>query len=141
MIIPKVRARLRLVAVVGLMLMIGCSPGERVYEVYGRITINSQPITPDVLSHGYVSFETVAPDGRDAVGAIQPDGTYRLTTNKQGDGAVVGKYKVYIDGTDSMEQSVFDEASTTGLMAEVHPRVNEINFDLKSARPTRPKRK
>jgi hypothetical protein len=112
-----------------------------VYEVRGRITINSQPITPDVLSHGYVSFETTAQDGRDAVGEIQPDGTYRLTTNKQGDGAVAGKYKVYISGTDNKEESVFDEASTTGLTAEVHPKVNEINFDLKSARAAKSKRK
>jgi hypothetical protein len=141
MINPKVRARLRLVVVAGLLLVVGCSPGERVYEVHGRITIDSQPITPDVLSHGFVSFQTESTEGRDAVGAIQQDGTYRLTTNKPDDGAVVGKYKVYIIGTDNRERNVFDEVSTTGLTAEVQPKVNEINFDLKPAHPARPKRK
>jgi hypothetical protein len=141
MINPKVRSRLRLVAVAGLLLVVGCSPGERVYEVHGRITLNSQPITPEVLSYGYVSFEAVSPDGRDAIGALQPDGTYRLTTNKQSDGAVAGTYKVYVSGTDGQEQSVFDETSATGLTAEVRPGVNEINFDLKPARPARRKGK
>jgi hypothetical protein len=141
MINPKVWARLRLGVVAILQLMIGCSPGERLYEVRGRITIDSQPITPDVLSYGSVSFQTMSPSGRDAVGDIQPDGTFHLTTNKPGDGAVAGKYKVFITGTDSKEQSVFDEASSTDLTAEVKPQVNEINFDLKSARGIKPKRK
>lgn len=141
MINPIVWARLRLAMVAILQLVIGCSPGERLYEVRGRITIDSQPITPDVLSYGSVSFQTMSANGRDAVGDIQPDGTYCLTTNKPGDGAVAGKYKVFIVGTDSREHSVFDEASSTELTAEVKPEVNEINFDLKPARPARAKRK
>lgn len=69
----------------------GCG-GLRLGKVSGRITVDGEPV-PD----GVVMFYPEA--GPTAVGEIRPDGTYSLTTQKQGDGAVVGTHRVTIQAT------------------------------------------
>jgi hypothetical protein len=109
--------------------------------VRGKITYNGKPVTV-----GTVTFypEVMGPAG---YGAINPDGTYTLSTYEKDDGAVVGKHKVAI--TSKEEQTNFEAnapptdgkwlipakyflEATSGLTAEVKAgEENEINFDLK----------
>lgn len=73
--------------------LIGCGKGLTLGKVSGRVTVGGKAVP-----HGTVLFH--AADGPAAVGSIQPDGTYTLTTQKPGDGAVVGPHRVTIQATD-----------------------------------------
>lgn len=70
----------------------GCNQGPQLAPVSGRITVGDKAIT-----EGVIMFHP--DDGPTAVGTIQPDGTYTLTTFRPGDGAVVGKHRVSIHAT------------------------------------------
>lgn len=63
--------------------------------VYGKVTYHGQPI-----GQGTLTFRPVRPAGdyplRPATGVLTADGTYRLSTFKQDDGAVPGDYQVAI---------------------------------------------
>lgn len=75
-------------------LLIGCSSGEKLTEVKGKVFVGDQPATKGM---GYVTFHPDADKGNksleEAVGAIQPDGTYSLNTRDK-PGAAKGWYKV-----------------------------------------------
>lgn len=58
-------------------------------KVRGTVTIGGKP-----LESGTITF--YPRQGRPASGAIQPDGSYQLTTFREGDGAVLGPHKVAI---------------------------------------------
>lgn len=49
-----------------------------------------------MLTEGTVIFAPTASDGRQARGTIQSDGSFRLTTLKQNDGAQQGEYKIVV---------------------------------------------
>lgn len=81
-------------------LPIGCGPagGKRppLGKVHGTITYNGKPVP-----RGTVTFTPVAgakgnPSGMPAIGQIQSDGSYELTTFDTGDGAVLGQHSVTI---------------------------------------------
>jgi hypothetical protein len=73
------------------LLAAGCG-GPKIAPVRGRVTVNGQPV-PD----GKIRF--IPEHGRPAIGSIAADGTYTLTTNKPGDGALVGTHRVSIMAT------------------------------------------
>src|SRR5690606_7977465 len=60
-----------------------------VVAVSGKVTYNGQP-----LPYGSVGFQPV--QGQPSGGAIQPDGTFRLSTFSEFDGAIPGSYKVKV---------------------------------------------
>ena len=60
--------------------------------VKGRITYKGRPLT-----QGTVVFEP-ADIGREAHGDVQSDGTFVLSTFKEGDGAVPGLHRVAVSG-------------------------------------------
>jgi hypothetical protein len=98
--------------------------------VKGRVTYKGQPLTK-----GLVQF---APrnTGREASGQIQADGTFVLTTFKEGDGVVAGKHRVSISELDkslARDRALRKYASpnTSGLTAEVSREQTEFPFDLK----------
>jgi hypothetical protein len=129
---------------VGLTLSVsGCGPG--MHPVRGTVSLeNGTPLT-----RGLVIFERV--DGGPpltARGNIQPDGRYELSTERPGDGAPAGRYKVAInpldtsDVPDEQKKLPFDlkylNLKTSGLEFEVKPGVNEYLIKLdKGARPGR----
>jgi hypothetical protein len=98
--------------------------------VKGKVTYKGHPVT-----QGEIRFE---PDGfgRMAKGRLQPDGTFALTTLKEGDGVVAGEHQVSIDG---FEKSLardralkkYGARNTSGLTAVVSPEKTEFTFDLK----------
>jgi hypothetical protein len=71
----------------------GCGSGvAKLYKVSGKVTLDGAPV-----SNATVEFEPVDPAaGKPASGRTGSDGTFSLTTNTSGDGAVAAKYKVVI---------------------------------------------
>ena len=133
---------LSLVLCLAALTLLGCSGSndKNTAVVRGKITYKGAPVTKGTI--------TFVPDvmGTSAYGAINPDGTYSLSTYEKDDGAVVGMHKVSI--TSKEEQTNFEanapptdgkwlipgkyflEASS-GLTANVKAgQENEINFDL-----------
>jgi hypothetical protein len=101
------------------------------------------------LTSGTVRFVPAA--GRSAKGEIQSDGTFRLGTYGETDGAMIGTHQVAIiavqtdpdapkDGrmikgnpkVKSLIPKRYMAAATSGLTADVKPGGNEFNFDLTS---------
>lgn len=75
----------------GLFAFSGCGDGlPQRAPVAGSVTFNGQPV-----SEGTVTFFPTA--GRAALGKIQADGTFRLTTYDEGDGALLGEHRVTIE--------------------------------------------
>ena len=67
----------------------GCERGPNTVPVSGKVSYNGTP-----LEFGSVMFQP--PSGQPALGEIQSDGTFSLSTYRPGDGAVVGRHKVRI---------------------------------------------
>ena len=82
----------RIVLVVcGLALCLGCGveEGEPTYSVSGVVKRKGAPVEGVA-----VSFVPAGDGGQSAVGVTDAAGNYSLTTRKQNDGALVGRYKV-----------------------------------------------
>ncbi len=109
--------------------------------VSGKVLYKGQPVPM-----GTVTFQS--DQGQAATGTIQPDGTYRLSTFAQEDGAVPGHHKVMIianDGDPTMMPGSspgykppkdlipkkYGTLATSGLEAEVAKGKPTVDFDLK----------
>ena len=69
----------------------GCRSGELpTAPISGKVLVDNQP-----LSTGSVYFSPVS-GGKGATGKIQEDGTFVLTTYRDGDGAILGEHQVGI---------------------------------------------
>jgi hypothetical protein len=124
----------------GLLLLAGCSgEGMKTAVVKGKVTYQGNPVPG-----GTVTF---VPDagGPPATGEIRPDGTFTMTTYKSGDGAVLGKHKVFIVAMEDTSGKLPEERSgtpppiipnkytslaTSPLTAEVADRENNVEFNL-----------
>jgi hypothetical protein len=120
----------------------GCGSGR--YSVTGRVVFeeDGQP-----LDEGIVICEMT--DGQKTVlarGSLARDGSFRLGTERPGDGARPGKYRVLVvpRGLTQAELSAqgriidpkFEKFETSGLALDVKPGRNELNIMV-----TRPKKK
>lgn len=144
-----------LFALAGILLP-GCGSGQReTTPVSGKITVDGKPLTT-----GRIMFW---PDdgGPTATSTIGSDGSYRLTTYRENDGAVLGPHKVTVEAVnitnpEAGPKSFSDELKnqsfyrnppvktkelvprqyalrqTSGLTAEVTRDVGTIDFDLKT---------
>lgn len=117
---------------------VGCSSSNLV-SVKGKVTYNDKPVTS-----GTISF--LAEDKPAAYGDLQPDGTYALKTDKPGDGATPGAYKVIVVAMQDQAGLLPEQRSplpaptvplkytslvTTDLTAEVEKgKENVIDFNL-----------
>jgi hypothetical protein len=72
--------------------LLGCSEGPELGEVEGRVTFQGQPVT-----QGMVIFQPK--NGPAAIGEIDKEGHFTLTTLSPGDGALVGDHQVAIQAT------------------------------------------
>ena len=98
--------------------------------VKGKVTYKGKP-----LAKGTVTFE---PDGfgRQARGELQSDGSFVLSTLKEGDGVVPGEHRVSVTGVEkslARDRAFTKYASpnTSRLTAEVDREHTEFTFDLK----------
>jgi hypothetical protein len=97
--------------------------------VKGKVTYKGKPLTKGMI--------TFLPDGygREAHGEIQPDGTFVLTTDKEGDGVVAGEHRVSIT---HLEKSLdkdrgmtkYASPNTSRLIADVNADHTEFTFNL-----------
>lgn len=75
-----------------LCLMVGCSPGPERVPVTGSVMYKGKP-----LEYGSVMFQPVgAEGGAPARSSIAADGTFALSTEKEGDGVLLGKSRVRV---------------------------------------------
>jgi hypothetical protein len=113
----------------------GCG-GRRLYPVRGKVVYQDQ--TP--LTGGLVVFEPVDPTVKvSTCGPIRADGTYELGTEKAGDGAPEGKYRVLVEPPRQPNRDArkpppplihprFRKFETSGLEYTVVPGKNEFNI-------------
>jgi hypothetical protein len=141
----------RLPILVLALLVAGCGGPSRpaTAPVTGRVTYAGKPVPL-----GQIMF--YPEKGRPAMGAIGADGTYRLTTFANGDGAMPGRFRVTIQAmrvtgppapksldeelrgiggggkttTEWLVPEKYSHQESTLLTAEVKPGSNTINFDL-----------
>lgn len=80
----------------------GCGPGNglNLAKVRGKISYKGAPVPG-----GSVKFEPDAPDAPPAAGSIGADGSFVLSTEEAGDGAVVGPHRIAIIGLEEIAGS------------------------------------
>jgi hypothetical protein len=155
----SIRSRVSVVVAVigsGLFWAAGCGYDDGIgkrFHVSGKVTYNGQP-----LKLGTVNFLPEDPNtARPAAGEIHEDGSFTLTTQTPGDGAMGGKYKVSISAYDVDKSKVgsptqggsadqvavsqaqgkslipikFTGTDSSGLTATVGPGSTSFTFDLK----------
>jgi len=87
-----------------LAVLAGCTKGESLTEVRGKLYIGDEPSTKGM---GYVTFHPDASKGNtwqeESVGAVQPDGTYSLESRGK-KGAANGWYKVGVTVADVIDE-------------------------------------
>lgn len=129
----------------------GCGgAGLKTYSVEGRVVYDDG----SPVQGGIVSFETDqgnAADGEpatiNATGTVEPDGSFRLITNRQFEGAVVGVHRIAVSEApstgsdfDAMQKSSrkqpviprkYASFDTSGLTATVEPKANSITITVK----------
>ncbi len=121
---------------------VGCGrSGPATAPVGGKVTFAGKPV-----AEGSVKFWSEA-DGTLAVGQIDSDGNYRLTTHPNLDGATLGKHRVTIRSVQTIvnpkaanwrdrEKLVwlvpprYDGRQSSPLTAEVTADSNTIDFNL-----------
>ncbi len=86
------------------------------------------------MTSGSITFESEE-NGRESHGAIKPDGTFVLTTFKEGDGALAGVHRVAVSGTGKGGKEVvppkFRNTSSSKVQVEVSEGKTEYEVELK----------
>lgn len=99
---------------------IGCDGSDNVvvYPVKGTITYDGKPM----VGGGSISFvPLVSQEGKNAGGIINPDGTFEMTTYADGDGSMVGKFRVLVMQTVVDEPENLGDSDTTGKDLSFEP--------------------
>ncbi|SIO02449.1 hypothetical protein SAMN05444166_2085 [Singulisphaera sp. GP187] len=81
----------------------GANNGLHLAKVHGKVTYKGQPIT-----YGTIMFEpdtSRGTNGPAAVGSITSDGSFTMSTEESGDGAIVGLHRVAVVGLEPMPDS------------------------------------
>jgi hypothetical protein len=125
----RTAARLTVLTVFALLPVSGCGSSSgsgpaTVVPAKGKVTYKGQPLT-----QGDITFEPIE-NGREANGSIKPDGTFELTTFKQGDGAVAGKHRVSVTGNNKVPVK-FRSPSSSKTEVEVKEGTSEYPVDFK----------
>lgn len=153
MSLPRPRARVRRVVAaptLGLLLLAGCGGHEGLAPVNGTVRYKGEPLTS-----GEVRFVPEGTGARGALGPIDAQGHYELSTFDPGDGAYVGSYRVTVVAVgpdkpipakrkgkmmqeemqgsgDPLVPKRYFSPTTTDLKAEVvSGKTNVIDLDLK----------
>ena len=81
---------------VSCLVLLGCGRGEGLVPVRGKVTLGGGPWPKP----GMIFFTALEPaagfSSRPGAGSFGTDGSFRVTTIKEGDGLVPGKYRVYV---------------------------------------------
>lgn len=111
---------------------VGCGDSAKRYPVKGIVLIDGQPLT-----QGYI---TVAPSNdRPAIGKINSDGTFSLTTEKPNDGCAPGTHPVEITASESLNNGTairwlvppkYQNMSTSELKITVDGPQDNLKIEL-----------
>lgn len=127
------------VALFTLVFFVGCGGGskvsnkERVYPIKATLTMDGQPIGPIFL----VQLHSTSLSGPQVSGEADNKGNLKFTTNRVGDGAPVGEYKLIIP-KDPLGRAVkpvpdvYRQVGTTPLTYKVEAKKNEFTVALDS---------
>ena len=134
--------RVRLLAPLVLtILAAGCGSGR--YPVSGRVTYEDG--TP-VEAGTVIGEATVEGKAISVQGNIGNDGTFKWGTERAGDGATPGQYRVIVmpvpladselaEGKQPAVDGKFGKFETSGLTFEVKPQKNELNIKVTRPKP------
>jgi hypothetical protein len=124
----------------------GCG-GAKIYPVEGRVVYSDSTPAAD-LARYKVEFESIDGkiDGRNvsAEGEIQKDATFRITTLKPNDGALLGSHRVIIapphtEGDTPTRPFIIDPRyvsyETSGLKVHIEAKTNEITLTIERRKP------
>jgi hypothetical protein len=99
------------------------------------VTVDGEP-----LAFGSILFEPVAggDNNRPGGGALESDGSYRVSAYTAFDGLPPGSYRVAITGTEPLTVTSqrwhapqkYSDASTSGLTVEIEKANDQLNFEL-----------
>ena len=131
--------RIALFALVFGPLAAGC--GSRTAPVEGVVVYADAPDTPATDLAGYViTSESDGADGKpaSATGTVEADGKFRMSTFKEGDGALRGKQKVAItppilesgSQAPSKIQAKYHDLRTSGLEADIGSSSNQVKLTV-----------
>jgi hypothetical protein len=119
----------------------GCG-GKRTYPVEGKIVVKGSAFPVKDLSGYIVTFESQT-ENVGANGTVGPDGTFRVGTFKEGDGAVAGKHRVSLmppmaeegkRGPRMVLPARYYRFETSGLEVVVEPRKTEITLEVEATK-------
>jgi hypothetical protein len=130
---------------------LGCSPGDELTQVRGKVFVGDAPSTKGT---GFVTFHPDDKKGNksleEAVGAIQPDGTYVLETRGKS-GVAGGWYKVGVSVAEVMDPDnpyvtkwlmpdpdKYQDWNRSGISIEVVDKPEEGQYDIKLPALTTP---
>jgi hypothetical protein len=127
----------------GLAAALGCGDSKGRLQVTGSVKFPDGTI-PQGPASGYVQFnvdDTGSPDARGASGAIDKEtGEFVLYTEKPGDGAYPGKYKVTLavsstypprpNGASSLVPLEYTQVDTTPLSVEIDSSHRRFDFEV-----------
>ncbi len=139
---PGVGVRAGLVAFVALAFIpLACGPsGPEMAKVSGKVTYKGKPVMK-----GTVTFVATNPTRHNAVGQLDPNGSYRLQTEQPGDGAEVGDYDVTVYSHDDvildytpkvpvppkiLTPEKYENPKTSGLKRTVKSGSNTFDLEL-----------
>jgi hypothetical protein len=111
--------RIAILALPLLTLFIGCG-GRDLAAVEGQVTFDGHPVKGGALVFSPIPAGEEREPGKSATGDIQPDGSYRLSTYRIHDGAVVGRHRVrYIPAVEDRDEQVDSPAPTAMTYANL----------------------
>lgn len=133
---------------------VGCGESKGRLQVTGTVK-HPDGSVPQGPASGYVDFtpeDMSAPNARAATGAINKEtGEFTLYTEKPGDGAAPGKYKVTLrinsiyppkpEGASSVVPLEYLKVETTPLSAEVDAAHTNFPFEVPKRGPASKKKK
>jgi hypothetical protein len=117
----------------------GCGSSEdfSVAPVKGKVICSGKPVAEGIVQFAPVSAEApsgnkAARPGKSGAGQINPDGTFEISTYELGDGAVVGKCRVFAGPSDPTRPWACKMPGPIDF--EVKPGVNSIVIQLDGAK-------
>jgi hypothetical protein len=123
---------------VALLGLAGC--GQRLYPVRGKVVWENGAEARE-LDGGLVVCEAVA-GGAGVRGDIQKDGSFQLSTYKEGDGVLPGKYRVAVVEYSPREpppppimDRTFAKVETSRLEIDIERKTNEVILTVRRAPP------
>lgn len=112
-------------------LLIGCGgeAGPQKYQVSGSVLVNNQPA--ELVRVQFLhKDETVPGNLRMPAGMTDASGKFRLSTDGDGDGAVVGDYKVVFEWMSANDLGAYDKFG--GKFAQPKSTTFEVQVEAKS---------